>query len=387
MEVKLLAVLGLMAAGTSVMAQDVSQRVQQALDNAAGRDSLFQTDTMENTVTTYETDRPEEADIPVDEFDQEAFTRKNENTAVGRAVVAGEDSIRYRQEFEDVSTGNADHAVEIADEALGGLFSSEGGGSCSANFAGGASPGVNFCTRILGQRLRFCTDRREITVDRRDRWRCEVHSGTYRDTCTGAVNWSCTGQSGELCRRNNLTANVSLTTLNRAGSAGVKRLTRNMGAGSGCSIRRTSFRVNIGDDMSVPRLRMELSRVVGVGQIRVNGSPVWTSAGSNGNLEIRNVDCGKRCTRTHVFAGGTDTGQCNGNVTTGQAWLTASYSQPTWSTQWVGSANEWRATGQSRSLNIEVLWAGTDSGSDSFNSVLTLQGGCCTQIVGRPQCN
>ena len=185
-------------AATSAAAQSMAERVQGAVAKTQASETIFNMDRMEGTVKTYETDNPEEASIQEADLEQEALKRKNQDTDVSRAVIAGEDSIRNRQDFDDINTGNADLAVEQAEGALGGLFSEDGSGICSAEFASGAVAGLNFCTRIIQKRMQSCTEQRVLDVDRRDRWACDV-----KERDTGAFCWigdpNCGGEAYDHC--------------------------------------------------------------------------------------------------------------------------------------------------------------------------------------------
>lgn len=293
------------AIATPVTAQDMRQRVEGIVNQIDPTGGVFNQSNMESVVVPYETSAPPESQLEPSQFDAEELQRQTEDTPAAQAYAADRDSALNRPEV-DLGTDPlalADSAVEQADAVVGGLFSSDGG-QCSQGFvADSRFQGMQWCRSIVTRNIQSCNLARNVAVDRRDTWSCDIETGTYLKTCNKSVSWRCSGSSGAACRQWALNIWPLGKTWDAAGNnATVNIPNRSNGT---CSLKTDTFYINRRDALNLNSLELRDLYFFGVAQVRVNGANVWTYGTSRtGNIYVANRGCGKNCSVPAVYSNG-----------------------------------------------------------------------------------
>ena len=379
-------VLASVCAGFS---EDMRSVAEDALAGLAPISEMFTTDKMEEAVSTYETPMPPEAKLKHEDFGARIIYKRTGNGVEGQAFSATVDSITQRP---DVSPSVdamdlANEAVQTAEDTVGGLFTQSGGGSCEAEYVGGAQPGSNLCTSILGRRFGSCTETRGVDVDRRDNWFCKQQTAKYRTVCEKPVEWSCQGSSGAYCRSANFeVSGIGQTTLTHLTTTLQRAFSYPGSSSSACSVHSKVFNVTVGSNFDPSFLVVRELKIQGVGQMFVDDELVWSSdAAATGNLSIGEVDCGKDCSRTSVFSGSTAIETCGSRIHSGNSGnIAATLNKPDWTPKLDSAAGIYRATGRSKTITVKVVSAGT--GTSPITGNVAVRGSCCTAMQGVPQC-
>jgi hypothetical protein len=287
------------------LSQDDRTRAQNAVDSLAPISSELTRGNMEAVVGSFVTDNPDETSLRPEDFDEEEIERQYANDDTANAFSAAKDSTLTRPEVEmvDDPLALADDAIEQSDSVVGGLFSSSGG-VCSQEFQGGRFQGTQFCRKLLSRTIESCTQVRNVSVDREDRWRCSTETTDYVKTCNRGVSWSCNGYTGNSCRSR------AILWSGYSGSWSGNLATVSLPAVGGCSIKTHTFHVRRRDYLNGGVLELYDIQANGVLQIRINNSIVYTHGGVNSNLSIRDRGCGKNCSVKAVYAGNTHIEDC-----------------------------------------------------------------------------
>lgn len=310
--------LCLLALTSPLHAQDMSDRAREVLRLMDPATSLLTDQTLQHTLTPYETDAPPETGLAPEQFEDEELQRRTNGSVEGSAYAAQADSPFSRP---DVDLGAdplalADDAIEMAPQTVGGLFS-QAGGSCTSDFDGGAYSGTQFCTRILARTLSFCQEWREITVDRQDTWQCETQTTGYRQECDRTASYTCTGMRGGNCIQQMMGISGATATWNASRTQ--VTLAMPPDTRTSCGISDHTITLTIPSRVQLTTLTATLGAANGVLQVLVNGSVVATtrdgtvdtSLPAGATLNIANRDCGKDCAVPAVYAGRTWLEDCN----------------------------------------------------------------------------
>lgn len=262
-------------------AQSLQERAQSIIDGMGDASSTFNTGTMVDTVTPFETASPDEVGLNPSDFDAQEVLIQQSDTMTGRAFSSQVDSFSYRPEIDlgDDPLALADDAVEQSEAVAGGLFSS-GGGECSASFEGGAFSGQQFCRRILSRDTRQCYDTRQITVDRRDDWSCGIESAEYGKKCTKTVNYQCTGVTGGACRKQLITFPSRTVAWSSDGTLANVTIPDN--DTSACQVKTSTIRIRRNDKVQLSEFRLNRLIYNGAAMVLIDGEVV-ISYGTTGS--------------------------------------------------------------------------------------------------------
>lgn len=262
-----------------VHAQSLQERAQSIIDGMGSTSSTFNSGTMVDTVTPFETASPDEVDLNPADFDTQEVLIQQSDTMTGRAFSSQVDSFSYRPDIDlgDDPLALADDAVEQSEAVAGGLFSS-GGGECSASFEGGDFSGQQFCRRILSRDTRQCYDTRQITVDRRDDWSCGVEGAEYGKKCTKTVNYQCTGVTGGACRKQLITFPSRAVSWSTDGTLANVTIPEN--DTSACQVKTTTIRIRRNDKVQLTTALLNNLSFNGAGMILIDGKSVVTISNS-----------------------------------------------------------------------------------------------------------
>lgn len=299
----------LLSLATSIaIAQSDRDRAQQAIDGLPAIGTELTQGNMEATVKSFTTATPPETQLDHTEFEDEQIRLQYENSDVGNAYAASKDSVLTRPDVElpDDPLSLADDAIQQADSVVGGLFSSSGG-VCSQEFQGGRFQGTQFCRKLLSRTYENCTQTRSVSVDREDNWQCDTETTNYIKTCNRAVSWRCNGNTGQACRAQALLWSGYGGSWINANTARVTLPAR----GGGCTVKTDRFYIKRRDFLDYGVLSLNTVHFNGRVQILINGGIVYTWGGPNEYLNIRQRDCGKNCSVTAIYAGGTHLEDCN----------------------------------------------------------------------------
>lgn len=379
----------ILSAVCASFSDDMRSAAEKALSGMEPISDMFVTEKMEETVSTYETSKPAEADLRPEDFDARILYKRTQGGDEGRAFTSTVDSVKHRPNVEPSldAMDLANESVKTAEDTVGGLFTQSGGGSCEAEYVGGAQPGTNLCTSILGRRFGSCTETRGIDVDRRDNWFCKQQTAKYRKVCEKPVLWSCKGSSGPYCRSQNFAVSgIGKTTLTQAGITAQRAFSYNGSLSNSCSVHTKTFNVTVGANFDPSFLVLRELRLEGVGQIFVDNDLVWSShSNATGALRVAELDCGKRCSRTTVFSGNTAIETCGSTGRTGNSGnIAPALNKPNWTSIFDSRSGNYHATGVSKTLTIKVVSAGT--GTSPISGNVAVRGTCCTAMRGVPQC-
>ena len=259
------ALIGVICVGP-VHAQSLQERAQSIIDGMGDASSTFNSGTLVETVTPFETASPDEVNLNPSDFDTQEVLIQQSDTMTGRAFSSQVDSFSYRPDIDlgDDPLALADDAVEQSEAVAGGLFSSAGG-ECSASFEGGEFSGQQFCRRILSRDTRQCYDTREISVDRRDDWSCGIEEAEYGKKCTNTVNYQCTGVTGGACRKQLLT--FPSRTVSWSSDGTLANVTIPDNGTSACEVKTNTIRIRRNDKVQLSEFR--LNRLVYNGSMMV----------------------------------------------------------------------------------------------------------------------
>ncbi|RYG89909.1 hypothetical protein EU803_14900 [Loktanella sp. IMCC34160] len=266
------------------LAQDVRQQAGEAVQSLGPVTDLLTAETLEGTVTPYETANPEEVQLSPYDFEDAIFEERTSDSDASRAFGASLDSALTRPEVDLGADplGLADEAVAQSDAVTSGLF--EGASSCQAGFEGGVYTATLRCLRDLTADLRTCSETRQVSLDRLDTWSCAAEATDYNKACARPVSWSCTGQTGASCVRQGLTFSVPRQWNAATSEARVDLTDQSSGS---CSLKVDSFTVEARDWLSFSELLIRQVRASGTSQIAVNGQVVWTwGTAATGDLQF-----------------------------------------------------------------------------------------------------
>lgn len=297
-------VLWLVLAPCDLAAQDWRAQAQQSPDALGSVTDLIDQQTMEATVTPYETDAPPEAGIAPHQIEDEVFNARVSDSVAARGLSAQVDSALTRPDVDlgDNPLGLADAAVGASEAVAGGLFV-PGGEACDASLTATPRDEVLYCTAVASAQYQTCRETRSIEIDRDDLWACSTEDLDYKKRCSQAVSWTCTGETGTLCTQAALGLPASAVWL--AGATGFD-MSGTLSTDVACTLQFDSFTVTATDAIDLRSLVVDQVTFNGAAQIRVNGVNVWTfGTSATGNLNIRNRDCGKDCSRGAAYAGDT----------------------------------------------------------------------------------
>lgn len=304
-------VLWLLLSPCELAAQDWRAQAQQSLDALGSVTDLINQDTMEATVTPFETDAPPEAEIAPHQIEDEVFNARVSDTVAARGLGAQVDSALTRPDVDlgDNPLALADAAVGASEAVAGGLFV-PGGEACDASLTVTPRDEVLYCTSVASAQYQTCRETRSIETDRDDLWACSTEDLDYKKRCSQAVSWTCTGETGALCTQ----AAVSLpaSAVWRAGATGFD-VAGTLSTDTSCTLQSDSFTVTASSAVDLRSLIVDQVSFNGAAQIRVNGVNVWTyGTSATGDLNVRNRDCGKDCSRTAAYAGSDWIEDCSG---------------------------------------------------------------------------
>ena len=266
--------IGAMCA-SPVHAQSLQERAQSIIDGMGAASSTFNSGTMVDTVTPFETASPDEVDLNPADFDTQEVLIQQSDTMTGRAFSSQVDSFSYRPDIDlgDDPLALADDAVEQSEAVAGGLFSSAGG-ECSASFEGGEFSGQQFCRRILSRDTRQCYDTRAITVDRRDDWSCGIEEAEYGKKCTKTVNYQCTGVTGGACRKQLITFPSRTVSWSTDGT--LANVTIPDSDTSACQVKTSTIRIRRNDKVQLSEFRLNRLVYNGTMMVLIDGKAVVT---------------------------------------------------------------------------------------------------------------
>lgn len=306
-----------LGSASSAFAQSERDRASDAVQGLGNITDLITTETMEETVTPFETDNPEEAQLSPGEFEDAIFEEKTSDSVAGQAYGATVDSALTRPDVDlgEDPFGLADDAIATSEDTVGGLFSGEGG-ECTSGFEAGAQEGQYLCTEVLRRDLRSCQERRVISVDRDDTWRCLIEEGVTQKTCAQDITWACTGETGPACMADQLSVTGATGTLGSGNSVlqvpgnGIEYIS----GYAACRLHSTTVTVNAGTGADLDLMIFDSMDISGAAQIRVDGVNVWTTNPYYDEMPTANLSI------TALFG----SGGCNGLlcwVVAGDQWL------------------------------------------------------------------
>ena len=304
-------VVWLVLAPCDLAAQDWRAQAQQSLDALGSVTDLIEQQNMEVTVTPYETDAPPEAGIASHQIEDEVFNVRVSDSVAARGLSAQVDSALTRPDVDlgDNPLGLADAAVGASEAVAGGLFV-PGGEACDASLTVTPRDEVLYCTSVASAQYQTCRETRSIETDRDDLWACSTEDLDYKKRCTQAVSWTCTGETGALCTQAAL--GLPTSAVWRAGATGFD-VAGTLSTDTSCTLQSDSFTVTANSALDLLSLLVDQVSFNGAAQIRVNGVNVWTyGTSATGDLNIRNRDCGKDCSRAAAYAGSTWIEDCSG---------------------------------------------------------------------------
>ncbi len=331
----------------NLYAQDWREQAKQSLDAFGSVTGLITQDNMQATVTPFVTDAPAQSEIAPHQIEDEVFNERVSDSVAARGLGAQVDSALTRPDVDlgDNPLSLADAAVGAAQSVAGGLFV-PGGEACSASLTVTPRDEVLSCTSVATEQYQTCRETRSITTDRDDHWACSTEDPAYKKRCSQEVNWVCTGQTGAVCRQ--AAVSVPASAQWRRGRTGFD-MTGRVSTNGACSLQSDTFTVSATPAVDLRSLIVDRIRFNGAAQIRVNGVNVWTyGTSANSDLNIRNRDCGKNCSRSAAYAGSTWIEDCSS---------TARSASPNIDLLAIPSSGP--AQGPSQILNHEVVLTGS----------------------------
>lgn len=304
------AVMIFLLSNSSAFGQDWRDQAQQSLDALGSVTGLITQDNMLDTVTSFETATPEEAGISAGDIADEVFNERVSNSVAARGYGAQVDSALTRPDvtLEADALSLADAAVSGSQAVAGGLFE-PGGEFCGASLDVTPRDEVLSCTSVVDRAYETCSETRSIDTDRDDRWACSTQDSDYKKRCSQGVDWICSGETGATCTQASLS--VPASAVWRAGASGVD-LSGTVSTDAACTLQSDSFTITATHAIDLRSLIVDQVSFNGAAQIRVNGVNIWTYGTSAlGDLNIRNRDCGKGCSRIAAYAGSTWIEDCS----------------------------------------------------------------------------
>ena len=274
---------------------------------------LLTEDTLNATVTPFETAAPPESEIAPHEIENEVFLRRVGDSVEARGFQSQVESALRRPDADVDSSdlGLADAAVAGAEGVAGGYFT-PGGEACDPGLSVTPRDEVLHCTSVVAQQYQACRETRAIYTDRDDLWACSTEDLDYKKHCARDVTWTCTGEQGPTCIASALT--LPSSGVWRTGATGFD-VAGTASTDNACTLQSDTFIVTAQGAVDLRGFLIDQLAFYGAAQIRVNGTNIWTHGTSaTGNLNIRTRDCGKDCSRPAAYAGGTWIEDCGSSL-------------------------------------------------------------------------
>lgn len=294
----------------NLLAQDWRETARQSLDALGSVTDLINQNNMEATVTPFVTDAPAESQIAPHQIEDEVFNARVGDSVAARGLQSQVDSALTRPDVDlgDDPLSLADAAVGASEAVAGGLFA-PGGEACDASLTVSPRDEVLYCTSVVSAQYQTCNESRSISTDRDDLWACSTEDRDYKKRCAQEVSWICTGETGAVCTQ--AAFGVPAAAVWRVGATGFD-MSGTVSTDGACTLQSDSFTITATDAVDLRSLIVDQVSFHGAAQIRVNGVNIWTyGTSATGDLNIRNRDCGKDCSRRAAYAGSTWIEDCS----------------------------------------------------------------------------